>query len=128
MSENTRDQFTGTCCSDKCQRQNHMQYTQGEHVAGYCNRGMCQGQNHARKHEGLFYRDMLQRQVPTTKSYAIHTNETCSRGVILGTIPKCVHPQGNVAGTCPRVMLPRHVLSCEMTVHSRFMLYCFNSV
>jgi hypothetical protein len=69
----------GTCCSDKYQRQNHTQYTQGEHVAGRCSRGMCQGQNHARKHEGLFYRDMLQRQVPTPKSYAIHTKETCSR-------------------------------------------------
>jgi len=62
---------------------------------------------------------MLQGHVAVTKTCAVHTEATCSRdaqrGHLAGTKSQHPHTHENVAGTCPRDVLQRHVPSCELT-------------
>ena len=65
------------------------------------------------RHEGSCCGDMVQRHVGATKRCAVHTDATgfsvVWRGHVSGTKSQHVHTHKNVAGTCFRDMLLRHV-------------------
>ena len=61
---------------------------------------------------------MSQRPAAATKTCLVHTEVTRSRDVyrghVAGTKSQHLHTHENVAGTCPRDMLQRHVPLCEL--------------
>ena len=57
---------------------------------------------------------MLQRHVAATKNFSTAHWGDMKQASVAGTKSQRVHTHENVAGTCARDMLQRHVPSCEL--------------